>query len=214
MNILFIGNSYTFYHEMPSLFEALCRANGKDVFVDSVTKGGRRLYENLESEDETNLKLRALVSAKHYDVMILQDHSCGPILGKDKFISAIGKLKALVGADRAILYATWGRKSGSKTLEEHFWTSEQMFDMLKAAYAEGAEVNCAEVSPVGECFRAMLSQSDAELYTDDLSHPSLLGSSIAALSHYRAVFGEYPENTEPLELGEYAALIRSVVENT
>lgn len=212
MKILFIGNSYTFYHEMPKLFEALCRANGKDVEVDSVTKGGRRLYENLVSEDENNAKFFELLKTEHYDVLFLQEHSCGPLLAEERFISAVGELKTLVGADRTILYATWGRKSGSKTLDEHSWTSEQMFDELIAAYAKAAEINGVEVSNVGKCFKDLLSASDAELYTEDLSHPSLFGSSVAALSHYKAVFGEYPKTTEPLDLSAYAEIVKKTVE--
>jgi hypothetical protein len=213
MKILFIGNSYTFYHEMPKLFEALCRANGKDVEVDSVTKGGRKLYENLASGDENNAKILELLETEHYDVLFLQEHSCGPLLAEERFISAVGELKALVGADRTILYETWGRKTGSKTLDEHSWTSEQMFEDIIAAYKKCAEVNGAELSRVGECFKALLSESDAELYTEDLSHPSLFGSSVAALSHYKTVFGEYPKTTEPLDLGDYADIVKKTVES-
>lgn len=209
MKILFIGNSYTFYHDMPKLFEALCRANGKDVEVDSVTKGGRRLYENLQEGDEYNAAILAHIAAKSYDVLFLQEQSCAPMAEKERFIDAVGKLKALVGAKRTVLYATWGRKSGSKTLEEHGWTSEQMYDGIYASYCEAASLNGTELSAVGECFRAVIAKSDAELYTEDRSHPSLLGSSIAALMHYKTVFGEYPSSVEPLELGEYAELIKS-----
>ena len=212
MKILFIGNSYTFYHEMPKLFEALCLANGKDVKVDSVTKGGRKLYENLASGDENNARILELLKTEHYDVLFLQEHSCGPLLAEERFISAVGELKTLVGADRTILYETWGRKTGSKTLEEHSWTSEQMFDDIIAAYVKCAEVNGTGLSRVGECFKALLSESDAELYTEDRSHPSLFGSSVAALSHYKAVFGEYPETTEPLELSAYAEIVKKTVE--
>ena len=213
MKILFIGNSYTFYHEMPKLFEALCLANGKDVEVASVTKGGRKLYENLASGDENNAKILELLKTEHYDVLFLQEHSCGPLLAEERFISAVGELKALVGADRTILYETWGRKTGSKTLEEHSWTSEQMFEDIIAAYKKCAEVNGTELSRVGECFKALLGESDAELYTEDLSHPSLFGSSIAALSHYRTVFGEYPATLEPLDLSEYAEIVKKTVES-
>ena len=213
MKILFIGNSYTFYHEMPKLFEALCRANGKDVEVDSVTKGGRKLYENLASGDENNSKILELLKTEHYDVLFLQEHSCGPLLAEERFISAVGELKALVGADRTILYETWGRKTGSKTLEEHSWTSEQMFEDIIGSYVKCAELNSTELSRVGECFKTLLRESDAELYTEDRSHPSLFGSSVAALSHYKTVFGEYPKTTEPLDLGDYADIVKKTVES-
>ena len=41
MNILFIGNSYTYYNDMPAIFQALARDNGKDVNTYAVTKGAR-----------------------------------------------------------------------------------------------------------------------------------------------------------------------------
>ena len=52
MNILFIGNSYTYYNDMPNILEALAKENGKDLSADAVTKGGRKLYANLDAEDE------------------------------------------------------------------------------------------------------------------------------------------------------------------
>lgn len=40
MNILFIGNSYTYYNDMPKMLESLARAAGFYAEVASVTKGG------------------------------------------------------------------------------------------------------------------------------------------------------------------------------
>ena len=31
MRILFIGNSYTYYHDMPKLFDLLAKENGKQI---------------------------------------------------------------------------------------------------------------------------------------------------------------------------------------
>ena len=57
MKILFIGNSYTYFNDMPRLLEQLMRDNGIDVTVDSVTKGGRKLFENLQANDENSEKI-------------------------------------------------------------------------------------------------------------------------------------------------------------
>ena len=40
MKILFIGNSYTYYNDMPALLESLMCENGYDAKIHSVTKGG------------------------------------------------------------------------------------------------------------------------------------------------------------------------------
>ena len=48
MKVLFIGNSYTFFNDMPNMLAALAAENGYSVSVDSVTKGGRKLFSNLD----------------------------------------------------------------------------------------------------------------------------------------------------------------------
>ena len=39
-NVLFIGNSYTYYHDLPNLLQGLAESAGKDFFQDSHTEGG------------------------------------------------------------------------------------------------------------------------------------------------------------------------------
>ena len=50
MKVLFIGNSYTYFYDMPKLFEAICRERGAECDVDSVTAGGYTL-EQFVSDD-------------------------------------------------------------------------------------------------------------------------------------------------------------------
>ena len=51
MNILFIGNSYTYYNDLDVLFENLCRANGKEVHAYRITQGGRKLFQFKDEND-------------------------------------------------------------------------------------------------------------------------------------------------------------------
>ena len=52
-SILFIGNSMTYYHDMPTaIFEKMAASAGFDVTVRSVTAGGRFLWEHLSLDDE------------------------------------------------------------------------------------------------------------------------------------------------------------------
>ena len=201
MKILFIGNSYTYFNDMPSLLESLAVDNGKDVSIDSVTAGGRRLVQNLDDNDEHTKKLTELVSKNNYEVLILQEQSYFALVDPDEFERGVGGLISLVNAKTNLLYATWGRKSGSELLETYGWTSSQMGRMLDEAYCKAAEKYPSCVSHVGLCFEALSREhSDIELYTEDLSHPSYLGSCLGVISHYRAIFGEIPKNLESLKL--------------
>ncbi len=203
MKILFIGNSYTFFNDMPKLLEALANENGKELVADSVTKGGRHLYSNLEEGDEYGEKIKLLVAQKEYDALFLQEQSFFPIVNADKFLYGVQSLKELVNAKRTILYATWGRKTGSDKLKELDLTSEEMYKKLTEAYILAAQKSFSEISHVGKAFLKILnSMPSFELYKPDLSHPSYAGSAVAAICHYNALFSEMPKSLNCFDLGE------------
>ncbi len=207
MKILFIGNSYTYFNDLPKVFEALANENGRDVTAYSVTKGGRHLYENL-LPNETTQRLDALLSEHSFDILVLQEQSFFALVDEEKFCSAAGELSRKVSAPRTVMYCTWGRKTGATLLAERGWCSEGMTDMLHEAYSRCADKIGADISPVGLCFREItFSHDDTELYTKDKSHPSALGTALAAIVHYATVFGELPSSINALGLDEGCARI-------
>ena len=199
MRVLFIGNSYTFFNDMPKLLEKLAEENGKDLYCDSVTKGGRHLYQNLADGDENGEKIKALANEIAYDALFLQEQSFFPIVDLEKFLYGARSLKDIVNAKRTILYSTWGRKEGSSKLEELALTSEEMTEKLTNAYISVAEEINSEISKVGKVF-LKLSKSipEIELYNKDLSHPSYEGSAIASICHYNALYHEMPRSISSL----------------
>ena len=221
MNILFIGNSYTYFSDLPTLFADLCRANGHDVRVDSVTCGGRKLYENLNEfcsdlnpHDDYAKKIAELIDEVEYDVLFLQEQSCLPILNPQMFLAGVVGLSTVIGAWRTVLYATWGRADGSDTLIHYGWTRQSMTEGLHDSYCQAAEIAHAEVSPVGLCFaKAVETTPEINLYDPDKSHPSYAGSCVAALSHYKTVFGEMPHDLSALKLeSDVVAKLTAIVD--
>ena len=221
MNILFIGNSYTYFFDLPTLFANLCRANGHDVRVDSVTAGGRELhecldetYEKLHSTDGLAVRIGELLGEVKYDVLILQEQSCLPFHNRELFLKGARGLSAIVGADRTVFYATWGRMDGSEDLDYFGWTRESMTKGLYDSYCKAAELVHGELSPVGLCFaKAVETTPEIDLYDPDKSHPSYAGSCVAALCHYKTVFGEMPRDLSALKLdGETVAKLAAIVD--
>ena len=201
MNILFIGNSYTYYNEMPKIFEALAKENGFEISVDSVTKGGRKLYENLDPCDENHRLIRSLCDSKAYDVLFLQENSTLPLRDSKAFMQGAKELALLIGAKKNILYATWGRKNGSPTLSELGISSEEMTDTVHEQYLLVAKNLGMDISPVGLSFKYLSSALPIiDLYSSDLSHPSYLGSCVAALTHYYTLFGCEPKHYSSLSI--------------
>ena len=193
MKILFIGNSYTYFNDMPTLFSRLCGCNGKQAQVFSVTKGGRKLHENLDSADQTTRELDAVVQQNPMDVIILQEHSVLPITDFDRFSANIKSLMEKIGPARYVLYQTWARKAGAEFLQEHKLTPRTMALRLQEAYTRAAQICDIDRAPVGQCFLEISeTHPEIDLYDPDLTHPSYAGSCLSAMTHYRTIFGEMP----------------------
>lgn len=201
MKLLFIGNSYTYYYDMPLILEVLANENGYGIKVDAVTKGGRKLIENLDQNDENNAKIRALCENNTYDVLFLQEQSYLALIDKGAFLDGLSGLIEMVNAKELVLYATWGRKEGCELLETLSLSTDEMTLALAKEYEGAAKKYDARISPVGMCFYGIKhSCPDVELYDPDLSHPSYVGSCVAAICHYRTLFGEMPKKFETLKL--------------
>lgn len=203
MKILFIGNSYTYYNDMPKIFESLARDNGKSVAVFSVTKGGRKLVAYENNEDPITVELDSQIKANHFDFCFIQEQSILPATDPDTFLKGVEivvqKLKG--HAEKLVMYQTWGRKEGSETLEKHRWSTKAMTELLAESYQMVANRYNALISPVGYSFLKITEQNpEINLHNPDLSHPSYEGSCLSALTHYCTVFGEIPSDTGALSL--------------
>ena len=189
--ILFIGNSYTYFNEMPTeLFSVIAKEAGYSVEVESVVKGGWTLEKHSDPESETGSVVSSLLSGDAYDYVILQEQSLRPALNSASFYSAVRTLVSRIrdtGA-RPLLYSTWGRKAGSPKLTEHGLTNESMTYSLARAYRDiGRELDTV-VAYVGLAFYDV--GDKVELYNGDMSHPSREGSYLAALTLFLSVFGD------------------------
>lgn len=197
-SILFIGNSYTYYNDMPTaIFKNLAKAAGYDVEITSITKGGYTLEQMADPNDIYGAQVeKALTGTKKYDYVILQEQSARPATALvENFYGAVRNLSARIQESGAtpILYSTWGRKTGSDTLAKYGWTNESMTWKLAAAYeAIGKELNIP-VAHVGLAFYDIYTDSSAiNLYNADKSHPTYAGSYLAAATLFAEIFNEDP----------------------
>lgn len=201
MRILFIGNSYTYFFDMPQILCALLGENGVPACVDAVTVGGRRLCENLDPDDGSHKQIKQNCAAGQYDALILQEQSYLALVDFAQFLAGVRGCTDMVGAKRTLLYATWGRKQGSELLTAHGWTNQSMTQGLADAYDKAALDVGAVCAHVGKCFLEIrAAYPEIELYDPDLSHPSYTGSCVAALALYKKLTGRLPEHTGTLKL--------------
>ncbi len=189
--ILFIGNSYTYFNEMPTeIFAPLARADGETVLALSVTKGGARLMQYADPDTELGQKLQDTIRGQSFDWVVLQEQSLTPLVNPRSFRNAVGILKAMLAphTKNFLLYATWGRRPGETFLKETGLTTEEMTQLLAESYDLAGEEHGIPVAHVGKAFLSCRrANPEAELYHDDGTHPSLLGSRIAAETIWTAM---------------------------
>ena len=166
MRILFIGNSHTFYNDMPAILAGLARKEGILCEVTMIAHGGWYLEQH-QAEPE----IRFNILHGHYDYVVLQEHA-HPFGPEEKMLNAAGTLCAWIreAGSIPVAYMTWARKG-----------KEEEQPVMTAAYRRMAEEQNALLAPVGEKWWEYLhANPDAEMYNEDGAHASEAGSAFAA----------------------------------
>ena len=192
--ILFIGNSFTYFNDLPAMTETLLKNAGISCRAASVTKGGAYLHEYADREHELNRRFEEAYSNENYDFVVLQDQSFNPAGDKADFMAAVHTLSTAVRAGGKnpclLFYQTWAYRYGSEKLSGTGIDYETMRLRLKAAYEEAAARFDGRCVPVGTAFAASCAlYPDIVLYNDDAYHPTPAGTYLAALLFTNAVAG-------------------------
>ena len=104
MRILMLGNSFTFFNDMPDM---LAELTGAEVVAH--TRGGARLSEQLNPNTRMGAATQAALREEKWDYVVLQEMSNGPITSPASFFSSVTRLCEQIRANGAVpvLYAPW-----------------------------------------------------------------------------------------------------------
>ncbi len=218
MRILFIGNSYTYYNRMPETLAHIAEAEGMDWVVESVTKGGWSFAHYINPENEMHAPLKEKL-AQAWDCILLQEQSLRPVDGRETFLRTAETLCGMISPRPAklIYYVTWGRDDASPQLEKLGISRITMTEKLRDAYGEAAARTGGILSDVGGAFAYTREHfPHLPLYHTDGSHPSPVGSYLAALIHFHAITGALPREIryvpEGMDTGAPEEILRSATE--
>ncbi|MBR2318162.1 MAG: leucine-rich repeat protein, partial [Bacteroidaceae bacterium] len=162
-NILFIGNSFTYYNDMPTaIFPVVAKAAGKDVNVTAITNGGHTLAEFASSSDTYGAKVAEAFKNNSYDIVIIQEQSHRPISNPESFYAAARDLKEMARQNGAelYLYATWGYDADHTSLATYGKDTADMEMKLRAAYQYIGEEMGVPVCHVGAAMTHAFTNSD------------------------------------------------------
>ena len=195
LDVLFIGNSYTYANNMPQMVSEIALSFGDTLNFESSTPGGATF--NVHS---TNINTLNKISQKPWDYVVLQAQSQEPSfspnqVANDVFPYAqilIDSIESNSTCTEPIFFMTWGRKYGDQQNCQFYppiCTYLGMQQRLRESYLDMTFNHSATCSPVGICWKESITQdSTLNLFSPDNSHPSIHGSYLAACAFYSTIF--------------------------
>ena len=184
LRVLFIGNSYTYFNDLPGLVERLSAAAGRPIEARSVIEGGA----TLEHHWSVGLALKRIQQGR-WDFVVLQEQSGRPVLDKPRMFEYARAFDAEIQehGGRTVLFLTWPRQS-----------RPELQAQITQAYEQLARELGAEVAPVGPAWQKVSQGNpNIELYLSDGAHPSLAGSYLGACVFLAVFYGERPAKPLP-----------------
>ena len=190
--VLFVGNSLTFFNDLPEIFARLAGSGGHAVEVGMSAQGGQTFAGHASSP--TTLKK---LTGQRWDFIVLQEQSRIPAIAAQRsehMLPAVRLLEekaAESGAD-TVLFLTWASRDGLPSAGFKDYVAMQA--AIEAGYLEVAGEIGAMVAPVGVAWqRALEEHPELELWQRDGSHPSPEGTYLTACVFHATLLGESPE---------------------
>ncbi len=177
MNVLFVGNSHSFFNDMVHTFARLWQAGtGETIRPILLCHPGMGFSYHLREYFE--LRYNLLYGGFDYAVFQQKAH---PFAGSDEEFEAGKRLAELSrkGGVQPVFSLTWAEKRAP----EH---QAEMDEFHRRLCRETG----ALLSPVGSAWQALLAKEpDFPLYFADGEHASVYGDYLIALTHYRLLSG-------------------------
>lgn len=118
LKVLFIGNSFTYVHDLPNTFKSLSTAGGKMVVVDDYTVGGAQ-FAGTNGLANT-AAVYSKIHSQQWDYVVLQDNQ-GAFAGYQNQVSSTNiaanmrlrdSVKAILPCSSVIWFCGWGPVGG------------------------------------------------------------------------------------------------------
>ncbi len=195
IDILFIGNSFTFTGDMPAQLVNIAASDGRAparLRVSAATIPSASLSQDWDQGDALKL-----LKSRHFDYVVLQEESAWPYRQDVKpTYDAIGQWvdAARAAGTKPVLFETWADKDGGPSYQPGWICDGMTPTAAQAVVAEATDKLAAnyglDVVRVGERFTDIAQTAGApDLFKDDRHHPSQAGAFVSALMFYKALAG-------------------------
>jgi hypothetical protein len=174
ISILFLGNSLTYYNEIPGMTRAIGAREKRPLRVESVTRSGITL-ENLWKDTDARKRLWL----DHWDYVVLQGGAGGanPLYNPGPFQQYLE------------LLAEDARKSGAEPLFYLVWRPEQPANYESTALAAAKRAHL-RVVPAGIAWFDLIRHGRFPRLDVDGLHPDAFGAYLVACTVYSTIYGK------------------------
>lgn len=200
MNVLFIGNSYTHYHNMPFIFEKMAVSKNIKINVEMNAKSNHTFKMH-----SARTEMYDAIRSKKWDYVVLQGFSRELKYSKEHIdTSSLPYFKIILDSiytvnpcTNVLLFMTWGYENGYTELDSSSSSTYlEMFNSIEFGYKYLSSQFDIPIVPVGHVWKLFRQKHPSiNLYHEDGQHPNLNGSYLAASSFYSSIFKSSAENS-------------------
>ncbi|NVK51755.1 MAG: SGNH/GDSL hydrolase family protein [Flavobacteriaceae bacterium] len=173
--ILFVGNSLTYYNDMPNILRQIGKKFDKKIHTEMLCYPNYAIIDHLREG-----KVQQKIASEKYDYVIAQQGPSSQEQGRKMLINDGKKLVELCKkhSTRFGYFMVWPSK-------QYYFT----FDKVIANHKEAAKRNNTLLFSVGSYWKQYEAQNNTvSLYSSDQFHPSVAGSFFAALTIFKGIY--------------------------
>jgi len=173
--ILFVGNSLTYYNDLPNLVARVGKDSGVEIKTEMLA------FPNYALEDHWNDgAIQFLIANKKYDFVVVQQGPSSQADGRAMLLDYGARIKniCIPHNTKLAFFMVWPAFANFST-----------FDGVIKNYGDAAVATNSLLCPVGQVWKNhFLATGDYSYYGPDMFHPSQKGSENAALIIFKTLF--------------------------
>lgn len=175
ISFLCIGNSSTYFFNVPDKFKAICKSAGIDIEIDYCCVGSAYLSQFADANDESRGQLlRSKLNSKKYDYVIVQDNSNADYSDSKPAMEIIAPMIKENGAE-ILFYKRYSSNDVPANRPESALRHHKNYTALAKDY------NVSKVAPVADAFLICEQKyPDTVIFHTDNSHHSHAGAYLIA----------------------------------
>lgn len=201
--VLFIGNSYTAFNNLPKLVKDIACSGGHKIEVTAFTPGGYRFARHAKDK-----RLLGLIASAKWSFVVLQNQSQVPgwklaqvtARSTPHAVTLGNAIKASNPKVKIIYFVTWGKENGDSQNckgNPQVCTFKGHTKALLRGYSYYRKATGGTLAKAGPAWKAVVNDRQSpfdsgELWVADHSHPELRGSYLAACTIFAALFNKSP----------------------